>query len=441
VGAALGRGRRTTHSALSGRSPARVGGNLILGQGKRHLAPVALTSFYQSDVPAAAYGNLIRPQPRTYDHVRVQEVWHMVEPHADRLIRTFYAELFLRLPEATMMIPLDVTRQRHNFGRALVQWVVTDDAASMTAHLQQLGADHRKFGLEPKHYEVAGAALVSAIKAIAGSRWTAAHEIAILGSYARLASVMIDGAQRRAYEPATWGASIVDHQRVFHDLAVLRVQPDAPYPYDAGQYTTLEVPSHPHEWRRMSIASAPRADNTFDIQVRRVGAAGVSAALVAHARPGARLRLGPARGNDLVVKPGTMPRGLLCVASGIGAAPITAVIESILGWPDPPAQLHAFVGGRTQADIYPVTQLNWLIHAGSHWHRMHVQGVVSDDPTFRGLRGNVENVVPTFRPWAQLGVDVLIAGPNPMISTAVNSLVNLGVPLSRIHFDECELTD
>jgi NAD(P)H-flavin reductase len=187
----------------------------------------------------------------------------------------------------------------------------------------------------------------------------------------------------------------------------------------------------------MSIASAPRPDNTFDIHVRAIGAAGVSAALVMHTKPGDRLRLGPPRGNDLVVEPGTVPGGLLCVAAGTGAAPISAVVESILGWQEPP-QLYAFVGGRTRDDIYPVDQLNQLIQAGGNSRRIQVYGVVSDDPSYHGYRGRVESLVPTLQDWARLGVDVLVAGPNPMIATTVTNLAGIGIPLGKIHFDQYE---
>lgn len=424
--------------------PPPVAGTLMVGQADQRRPPVDLPSFYRlrpAPPDATALDDFARADHAPYDHAKVREVWEIVGPHADQLIRNFYAELFLRLPEAMRMFPSDMSRQRNDFGRALVQWVMTDDPDAMTAHLHQLGADHRKFDVEPRHYDITGAALLGALKSIARGRWTSEHETAILGSYTRLASAMIDGALLQAHEPPYWGAVVVDHQRVFGDFAVLRIQPDAPYPYEPGQYTTIMLPTHPNEWRQMSIASAPRADNTFDIHVRRVGASGVSAALVAHTQPGRRLRLGPPRGNDLVVKPGTVPGGLLCVASGTGAAPVTAVVESIMAWPEPPNQLYAFVGGRTRDDLFPVTRLNGLIHSSGYWERMQVHGVVSDDPSFGGLRGKVERVVPALKPWAQLGVDVLVAGPSPMIATTVTSLAGRGVPLGRIHFDQYEAVE
>jgi NAD(P)H-flavin reductase len=273
---------------------------------------------------------------------------------------------------------------------------------------------------------------------MAGSRWTSGHEAAIVGSYTRLASIMIDGAMQHAGEPTSWGAQVVEHQRLSRDFAVLRIQPDAPYPYKAGQYLTLEVPAFRREWRSMSIASAPRADNTFDIQVRAIGGSGVSSALVAHTHPGDRLVLGPPRGNDLVIEPGTVPGGLLCVASGTGAAPITAVVESILAWPEAP-QLYTFVGGRSRDDTYSVDRLAKLIHAGGYWLNAEVHAVLSDDPAYEGYHGRVEEIVPGLRDWATMGVDVLVSGPDPMISATVGQLVHRGVAREKIHFDKFEM--
>ncbi|MEO8888517.1 MAG: FAD-binding oxidoreductase [Jatrophihabitantaceae bacterium] len=420
-----------------------LGGGLVLGLSERRMPDVALPQFYlpptdvveRPPVPYSEPGLLTKYSH--FDRTALLDAWELVSDRADRLIVTFYAELFYRLPEALQMFPSGMSKQRQDFGKAVVQWVLADDPESMRPHLDQLGADHRKFDVEPRHYEVAGAALVSAWQATAGADWTPAHEAAVIGSYTRLASMMIDGAMRRLQEPAWWGASVIDHHRILPDFAVLRIQPDAPYPYKAGQYLTLEMDGHRKQWRQMSIASAPRADNSFDLHVRAVGGTGVSAALVAHTTIGDRIKLGAPRGNDLVIEPGTVPGGLLCVASGTGAAPITAVVESILAWPDPPSQLFAFVGGRTREDIYSVEQLNRLIQ--QRGSQAHVHGVVSDDPGYVGYRGRVETVVPMLQDWAALGVDVLIAGPNPMIAATVSNLALAGVPLGKIHFDQYDL--
>ncbi len=428
--------RQPTPPAVPLPAPSTIGApklpasGLVVGQVARRGTPLALPKLYTSD-----------PTRPVVDRALLREAWDLVSEHSDTLVVNFYAELFARLAEAPMMFPSSMVRQRKDFGRALVQWVVADDVDSLIAHLGQLGADHRKFDVEPRHYDIAGAALVSAWRRLAGAGWTDEHEAAVVASYTRLASIMIDGALAARHEPASWPAEITEHRRLMPDFAVLRVQPDSPYPYKAGQYLTLEVPSHRRQWRQMSIANAPRADNTFDVHVRSIGHLGVSAALVRHTKVGDRLRLGPPRGNDLVVEPGTVGPGLLCVGSGTGAAPISAVVESILGWPELPNQVYAFLGGRTKNDIYQVDKLQDLVHTHGSQEQVHVHAVVSEDRDFRGYRGKVEVLVPSLHDWAELGVDVLVAGPNQMIAGTVTKLAGIGVSLSKIHFDQYEVSD
>ena len=383
--------------------------------------------------PAELFGE---NAPRNFDPEMLRQAWDLVSDRVDQLIRNFYAELFFALGgEAFQMFPPGMSDQRDEFGRVLVQWVVSGDPKSMSAHLDQLGADHRKFGVQPRHYETAGKALLSAWSVLAGPRWTPEMERAVVGSYVRLASVMLDGALRHEGHPAAWGATVVEHERVHRDFAVLRIQPDAPYLYRAGQYMTLELAARPKMWRQMSIASAPRPDNTFDIHVRNVSSTGVSGSLVMHTSVGDRLQLGPPRGGDLVVEPGTVPSGVLCIGSGTGAAPINAVVESMLRWsPCPP--IEAYLGGRTANDMYVTELLNSRVLHGGLGERVQVHGVVSDDAGYPGLHGRVEDVVADMRDWATLGVDVLVAGPDPMIARTVLGLTDRGVPLERIHFDQ-----
>jgi NAD(P)H-flavin reductase/hemoglobin-like flavoprotein len=411
---------------------------LVVGSAERRYPPPDLPDFYTARAPEVLPEPTLDQAPIDYRPELVREAWDFVSDRADQLVTTFYAELFYRLKEAPTMFPSNMSRQRQEFGRAVVQWVVADDPDTLSAHLAQLGADHRKFDVEPRHYEVAGLALVSAWRTMAGYRWTAEHEAAIVGSYTRLATIMIGGALQSANDPAHWGATIVGHRRLTTDFAVVRIQADAPYPYRAGQYLTLEVPTHRKEWRAMSIASAPRNDNTFDIHVRAIGASGVSAALVAHTMTGDRITLGPPRGNDLVIEPGTVNTGLLCVASGTGSAPITAVVESMLGRADAP-RLYTYVGARNHLDAYPVQRMTELIISGGHRINAEVHAVLSDEPGYSGYQGRVEDVVPKAHDWAKLGVEVLVAGPDPMIAATVTRLSAAGVPLNKIHFDQFQL--
>lgn len=373
---------------------------------------------------------------RAMERDLVAQAWELVSDRVEELMRVFYAELFYALgDDALRMFPPAMDQQRSDFARVLMQWVTADEPEAMSEHLAQLGADHRKFDVEPRHYEALGQALLTAWGSLAGAAWNPELEQAVIASYVRLASLMIDGALAQRDQPASWDATIVGHERIRPDFAILRIQPDKPYAYKAGQYVTVELAKLPKQWRAMSVASAPRPDNTLDLHVRAVGATGVSAALVMHSAVGDRLRLGPPRGVNLVVEPGMADAGVLCLCSGTGAAPISAVVESMLGWRVVPP-LYAFVGARTADDLYPVEHLRRLASDGGHPEALRVHGVVSDDPQYPGHRGRVEQVVPRLRNWAELGVEVLIAGPDAMIATAVRGLTEAGVPMHRIHFDQ-----
>jgi len=373
------------------------------------------------------------PADLTKERQLVRQALSLVDDE-QLLVRDFYNLVFaMGGTDVIGMFPSDLRRQRREFGRALVQWVATDDPQTLATHLDQLGADHRKFDVQPAHYAVAGDALVAAVRGRSGGLFTAEHEEALRGSYGRLASLMIAGALRRVAEPPYWRGEVVAHHRYKDDFAVITVQPSAPYQYRAGQYATIELANRPKLWRQMSIASAPRANNTFDLHVRAAPGGDVSAALVRHTEPGDRLRIGPPRGGALVIEPGTAS-GLLCLAAGSGAAPIAAVVESVLTWRTPPT-LYAYVGARTADDLYPVHQLALKTQALPN---VHIRGIVSDEPAFPGLRGRIESVAPGLAPWASLGVEVLVAGPTRMMDQTVTNLRAAGVPEGRIHFDQYE---
>src|SRR5689334_8105143 len=93
-----------------------------------------------------------------------------------------------------------------------------------------------------------------------------------------------------------WYAEVVAHDLRTPDVAVLTLRPDQPYPFLAGQYTSVETPWWPRIWRHYSFASTPRSDGLLTIHVKAVPGGWVSNALVHRARPGDVIRLGPATG-------------------------------------------------------------------------------------------------------------------------------------------------
>src|SRR4051812_43988580 len=287
----------------------------------------------------------------------IRASYALLEPRAEELGRRFYAALFARDPKLRAMFPVNMQVQRSRLLGALVQVVqMIDRPDDLLALLHQLGRDHRKFGVLAEHYDVVGAALLDGLAAVAGPAWTPEVRTAWGTAYGQVAEAMRAAAAADP-GPANWSGEVLEHRRIGWDIAVVRVRTEPAVPYLAGQFLSVEVPQRPRLWRYLSPATAPRPDGVLEFHVRGVPGGWVSRALVAHARPGDRWRIGPPMGR-MHVPPGS-GRDLLLVAGGTGYAPIRAVLEDLAGRPTRP-RTQVFLGGRVRADLYDLDGLREL---------------------------------------------------------------------------------
>jgi hemoglobin-like flavoprotein len=92
-----------------------------------------------------------------------------VATHGDEVPLFFYSDLFLKHPEVRDMFPISMEAQRGHLVDALVKVVASvDNAGDLTAFLQGLGRDHRKFGAVPEHFEAVGASLLATLEYFSG---------------------------------------------------------------------------------------------------------------------------------------------------------------------------------------------------------------------------------------------------------------------------------
>jgi NAD(P)H-flavin reductase/hemoglobin-like flavoprotein len=352
----------------------------------------------------------------------------MVEPRAHELGRHFYATLFRIAPETRDLFPVNMEVQRSRLLRALVHVVqMVDQPDDLVPFLEQLGRDHRKFGVLAQHYDAVGAALLGTIALHAGAAWTPEVQKAWTDAYGIVAGAMITAAQAER-GPASWLGRVLEHTRVGWDLAMITVQASEPIPYRAGQYLSVETPQRPRLWRYLSPANAPRADGVLEFHVRAVDGGWVSRAIVAHSRVGDTWRIGPPMGR-MHVEPGS-GRDLLMVTGGTGMAPIKALLEDLAARPETP-HTQVFVGGRTWDDLYDFPSLRRLSYSNT-W--LDVIPVVEKDEGGSGAeRGTLADVVTRYGAWADH--DVLVCGSPAMIRSTVSRMLVAGTPLDRIRYD------
>jgi NAD(P)H-flavin reductase len=210
---------------------------------------------------------------------------------------------------------------------------------------------------------------------------------------------------------------------------VLTIRPDRPLVYQPGQYISVQVPKWPRQWRRYSIANAPRENGLIDIHVRAVPGGIVSTALVNHSGTGDILTLAAARGDlRLTADP---DRDVVCVAGGTGLAPIKAIVEAIVMQTRQGKRraVTLYVGARNGGDLYDMRDLATLRLA---YPALTLIPVAESETDFSGSVGRLPDVVKEHESFRN--TDVYVAGPAGLVSATVRALANR-VPSDRFHHD------
>jgi NAD(P)H-flavin reductase/hemoglobin-like flavoprotein len=358
----------------------------------------------------------------------IRESFAAIQPRADEAVRFFYATLFAIAPATRELFAANMEAQHSRLLRGLTYLVQkVDQPDDLVPLLRQLGRDHRKFGVVTQHYDVMGTALVTTLKRYAGQAWNPQVEKAWIDVYGLIAKTMLEAADEDR-EPAWWTAQVIEHQRLTWDLAVVRVKPDQPVPYRAGQYVSVEVPQRPRLWRYLSPANAPRPDGVIEFNVHAGPGGWVSRSIVGHTQVGDIWRIGSPMGRMTVDR--HSGRDVVMVAGGTGTAPMRAILEELAGWGSNP-KVTMFAGGRTRADLHDLETLTAMT-ATNPW--LTVIPVIESHPRAAGIEhGTLADVVTRFGTWADR--DVLICGSPAMIRATVSRMLVAGTPLDRITYD------
>ena len=360
----------------------------------------------------------------------LKESWTLVEGDRVRLSGYFYARLFLLDPELRKLFPVQMTGQGDRLLEAIITAIHTvDDPEGFDEFLRALGRDHRKYHVEATHYDTMGVALLDALRSTAGDGWNLEYDQAWRDAYAAIAEKMLAGAAADT-NPPFWHAEVLTHERYGPDTAVLTCRAlQHPLSWKAGQYVSVEAPRyHPRVWRTYSVANAPNDDNVLEFHVRTPAGAGwVSGALVRRLKPGDLLRVAAPMGSMTLDR--SSKRDILCVAGGVGLAPIKALVEELAGF-NRARWVHVFYGARTEADLYGLDRLRELV-AAHPW--LSVTSACSEDPDFDGEQGDISDVVARYGPWTTH--DCYVSGSVAMVRSTLRVLAADDVPPQHTRYD------
>ncbi|MFD8632328.1 globin domain-containing protein [Streptomyces sp. NPDC059533] len=353
----------------------------------------------------------------------------VVERRAEHAVKFFYSHLFWHNPGLRELFPAsfeDMERQRDRLFAALTHVIAHLENETLVPYLRDLGRDHRKFLVEPRHYAALGSSLLAALAETSGDAWTTRTEKAWVEAYQVIADAMMAGAAA-SEDPPWWDAEVVRHLRYGEDIGVLTLQPRIPFPYLPGQYTSVSSERVPTTWRTYSLGNAPRPDGTVDLHVSRIDRGRLSPCLVRDTQPGDVLRLAAA-GGRMTFRRADRPVSL--IAAGTGWAPVRAMLEELTEHP-PDQDVRLFVVARDAAHLYDRPLIDEYA-AGCDW-----LGVTYITPAPGRHRNQATDRLVTALGNRGLwpDQDVYVSGPPLFINETARLLEELGAPPDRIFHD------
>lgn len=363
----------------------------------------------------------------------LQRSWDQVTKHGEQVPLYFYSHIFVTHPEVRSMFPLSMSDQRDKFVSALGRIVShADQIENDAAFLQHLGRDHRKYAVIAEHYNAVGASLCATLKHFLGSDWDEVLAMHWTAAYQVVARIMVEAAETSSESsPDWWIAEVTSVERRTMDLTLLTIRPGREFQFRPGQSVSMEIPQRPRMWRYFSPANAPRRDSSIDLQVQQIDGGQVSPAVVRSLKVGDVVKLGAPVGERLTWREED-GRDLLMVAGGTGLAPLLAVLEQIdHSWQRSRTapRVHLLHGVRMAWHLYDRPRLRELAEKRPWFDYTEV---VSDDPSYPGVRGKVGTVAARQ---ALSGRTAMVCGGPQMVAHTLERLAAAGMSPEHIKYE------
>lgn len=122
----------------------------------------------------------------------IRESWPVVAANADGLATKFYEYLFeIDDSAARLFAGVDMAMQRPKLAQALAVVVHgIDDPDRLFPAIAELGKRHARYGVDARHFDSVGEALIAALAEMLGDGFTPELRAAWADAYALIASVM-----------------------------------------------------------------------------------------------------------------------------------------------------------------------------------------------------------------------------------------------------------
>jgi 3-ketosteroid 9alpha-monooxygenase subunit B len=238
------------------------------------------------------------------------------------------------------------------------------------------------------------------------------------------------GVSETEWKAATEGCFPLRVRRTIDETAdslsvVLEIPPqlEGRFRYQPGQFLSFKIPYQGVVLTRSySLASSPHCDAEHKFTVKRIAEGRISNWINDHVKAGETLMVAPPAGR-FVLDPGT--REMLLFSGGSGITPVISIVKSALATSQ--RRLRLIYANRDERSIIFREELEAL--ARRHPDRFEIVHSLDVRNGLLGTTG-VKRLV-----GGSLEAEYYLCGPGAFMATVESALLELGIPLERIHIE------
>lgn len=368
----------------------------------------------------------------------------VLREHGLAITRRFYAQLFTTHPELKNVFNLGNQAngaQQHSLAAAVLAYAANiDNAAALAPVIARIAHKHAAVGITKDQYPIVGQHLLGAIQDVLGDAATPPLLAAWAEAYGLLADALIAAedelyAQARVHPGELAELTVSDVVRESDDTISYRLQTrdgGSPGGFLPGQYVSVAVdlPEGLRQLRQYSLSDSP-ARSSWRLTVKREGGDStptgrVSSHLHEHVKRGDTLRVSAPFGNFTPALNGERPLALL--SGGVGITPLISVLLTLAD----------------EKSERPILFAHATSDAAHHVFREELAAARAQLPKLKTLvfyeagTNREPGVLPGRMELSReaLGqfyeADFYLCGPLPFMRDQWRSLLELGVPHTRL---------
>jgi len=373
----------------------------------------------------------------------------VLREHGLAITRTFYQNMFAAHPELTNLFNMGNQAsgvQQQSLASAVFAYAANiDNAAALGPVVSRIVHKHASVGIRQEHYPIVGRHLLGAIQEVLGDAATPALIAAWDEAYSELAAALVQ-AEKALYAQAGTTPGALREMRVTEirnecenvkSFTLQAADGHAVPAFKPGQYLSVSVTfdDGSTQLRQYSLSEAPDGQ-TLRISVKREKAetdkpdGRVSNWLHDHTAVGHTIKVTHPFGDFTPDTESDAP--IVLLSAGVGITPMVSVLKRI-------------------AEVNPARHVIFAHaarHSGHHAHRAEINKAkesmpnlsvttfyeqASDEELAHGIALSGRMDVSRLGAWDHAEANVYLCGPVEFMQAQWRSLIEAGVPATRLH--------